>query len=121
MNCLSQISTSHNQFLHQKKIMEVDAILLCETFLHTEALKLVLISNFSLYCSNRENTTGWGIAKYVNDKFHHREQLDPDVFEEGFGEVAINKKFKILLSEIYRVPNSREKFLGNLCAENGVC
>ena len=36
------------QSLHQKKI-EVDAILLCETFLHTEALMLVQISNLSLY------------------------------------------------------------------------
>ena len=35
------------QFLHQKKI-ELDAIILCETFLHAEALKLVQIPNFSL-------------------------------------------------------------------------
>ena len=33
--------------LHQKKI-EVDAILLSETFLHTEALQSVQIPNFSL-------------------------------------------------------------------------
>ena len=32
---------------HQKKI-KVNATLLCETFLHTEALKLVQIPNFSL-------------------------------------------------------------------------
>ena len=40
---------------------------------------------------------------YVNDKFHHKEQLDHDVFEDGFfeskfSEVVINKKYKILLS-----------------------
>ena len=45
------------QSLHQKKI-EVDAILLCETLLHTEALKLVQISNISLYFKNREIITG---------------------------------------------------------------
>ena len=51
---------------------------------------------------------------YVSDKFHQKEQLDIDVFEEAFfeskfHEMAINKKFKILLSEIYRVPNTSEK------------
>ena len=48
------------QSLQQKKI-EVDALLLCETFLHTVALKLVQIPNFSLYYNNRENTTGEGL------------------------------------------------------------
>ena len=48
---------------------------------------------------------------YVNDKFYHKEWLDLYVFEEGFFEsqvceVAIDKEFKILLSEIYRVPNT---------------
>ena len=41
---------------------------------------------------------------YVNNKFHHKEQADHDVFEEGFFEskifeVVLNKKYKILLSE----------------------
>ena len=39
------------QSLHQKEI-EVDAIQLYETFLHTEALKLVQVPNFSLYYNN---------------------------------------------------------------------
>ena len=43
-----------------------------------------------------------------------KEQLALDVFEEGFfeskfHEVVINKKYKILLSEIYRVQNTSEK------------
>ena len=103
------------QSLYQKKI-EVDVILLCETFLHTEALKLVQIQNFSPYYNNRENTTGEGIAMYLNDKFLHKEQLDLDLFEKGFFkykfcEVAINMKFKILLSELFRVPNTSKKVL----------
>ena len=97
------------QSLHQKKI-EVDAILLCETFLHTEALKLVQIQTLVLYYNNTENTTGRGIAMYVNDKFHHKEQLILDVFfVSKFSEVAINKKFRILLSDIYIFPNTSEK------------
>ena len=65
------------QSLHQKKI-EVDAILLCETFLHTEALKSVQIPNFSLYYNNRENAPDRMIAMYVINKFHHKEWLDLD-------------------------------------------
>ena len=50
----------------------------------------------------------------VNDKFHYKEWLDLDVFEKQFiestfCEVAINRKFNIFLSEIYRVPNTSEK------------
>ena len=48
------------QFLHQKKI-EVDAILLCKTFLHSEAWKSVQIPNFSLSYNKRENTTDGGL------------------------------------------------------------
>ena len=69
--------------LHKKKI-EVDVILLCETFFHTEALKLVQIPNFSSYYNNGEHTTDRRIAIYVNDKFHHKAQLDIDVFEESY-------------------------------------
>ena len=51
---------------------------------------------------------------YVNGNFDHKGWLDLDVFEEGlfepkFCEVAINKKYKILSLEIYRVPNISEK------------
>ena len=62
---------------------------------------------------------------YVNDKLHHKKQLDLNVFEEGFfeskfREVAIDKKFKNLLSETYRVPNTSKKIpFRNLCIENG--
>ena len=63
---------------------------------------------------------------YVNDKFDHKECLDLDVFEKGFfeskfSEVVISKKFNILLSEIYRVPNTSETKLGNFCTENIFC
>ena len=48
---------------------------------------------------------------YINDKSHHKEKLDLDVFEDGFFEskfceVAINEKFKVIVSEIYRVANT---------------
>ena len=44
-----------------------------------------------------ENTTGGGIVLYVNYKFHRKEWLDLDVFEERLFEsklceVALNKK-----------------------------
>ena len=57
----------------------------------------------------------------VNGKFHHKEQLDFDLFKEGFFEskfceVAINKKYTIVLSEIYKAPNtSGKEFFRNFC------
>ena len=39
------------------------------------------------------------------------------MFESKFREVAINKEFKILLSEIYRVPNISEKKIGEIFAQ----
>ena len=56
---------------------------------------------------------------YANGKFHHREWLD--VFlESKFCEVAINKKFKILLSEI-EFQIQVKNFWGIFSTENGVC
>ena len=91
-------------------------------FLNDKELKLVQILNFSLYYNNGENTTCGGIAMYINDKFLHKEWLDLDAFEEEFLELkfcedAMNKKFKILLSEIYRVPVTSEKNLGEMFAQ----
>ena len=42
---------------------------------------------------------------YVNDEFHHKEWLDfeYEFFESEFCDVAINKKFKILLSEYMKI------------------
>ena len=52
---------------------------------------------------------------YFNDKFCYKEWLDLDVSKEGFFETKLwelAKKFKILLSEIYRVWNSKDKKKG---------
>ena len=63
---------------------------------------------------------------YINDTFHHKEQLDLDVSEDGlfeskFCEVAINKKYKILLSEIYSFKYWLKRIFRNFCTENEVC
>ena len=82
----NQLASRFNQ-LNEKstlKKIEVDVLLLCETFLHTEALMLVQIPILSMYYIDRGNTTSGEIAMYVNDKFHHKDWLDLDVFEEGF-------------------------------------
>ena len=53
---------------------------------------------------------------YINDEFHHKEPLEHDVFEEGLFESSFcnwlkTRSSKMLLSEIYRVPNTSEIFL----------
>ena len=102
-------------------------MLLCKTFLHTEVLMLVQIPNFSLYYNNGENTTGGGIAMYINNTFNHKGWLDLDEFEKWFFEyklceVAINKKWQIFIKKIYIHFQMQAKiFFRNLYTENRVC
>ena len=65
--------------------------------------------------------TDGGIAMHVNDKCHHTKWLDliylkRDSLNQKFSEVTINKKYKILSSEICRVPKTSEKEFLEICA-----
>lgn len=88
-------------------------ILLCETFLTDNIKDMYNIAGYDMICANRKKGQRGGIAIYVLKEFSHitRDDISVNInqeFESLFIEVS-NKGQKMLVGEIYRVPNTSEK------------
>ncbi len=97
--------------LHEKHI-EVDFILLCETFLTDNNQNHVDIAGYNLVCKNRPNSNRGGVAIYINSKYNFKLREDiainiPGTFESIFVEITSNN-FNGIIGEIYCVPNTSE-------------
>jgi hypothetical protein len=97
--------------LHEQNI-EIDFILLCETFLTDFNSDQFDIPGYNFVYKNRINVNRGGVAIYVNSKhtFKMRDDLATNVtgiFESIFIEVN-SKQLKAVVGEIYRVPNTNE-------------
>ena len=95
-----------------------DAILLCETFLHDNNVNKCNIPGYTMYTKNRSTGKGGGIAIYIKSCYQSEEiTVDLpliDCIENMHVKVNFNcsKLTNVILSEIYRVPNTNEeKFL----------
>ncbi len=96
--------------LSEKKI-NIDFLMLCETFLKDNSLHLYDIPGYTLVCKNKsDKTKGGGVAIYVKNTFNFEIRHDLSVFHEREFEslfIEINSKtHKAIIGEIYRVPNS---------------
>ena len=92
---------------------EIDIILLCETFLNDNTVAACNIPHYTLIESHRTNLSRGGVGIYVNNKIRYKERYDLSIFKEGyfescFVEVELNSR-KLVVGEIYRVPNTNEK------------
>ena len=97
--------------LHENHI-DLDFIMLCETFLQDGTDHLFNIPGYNLVSKNRTGTSRGGVAIYVNKKFNFKIRDDlginfPGTFESIFIEIQCNK-LKAIVGEIYRVPNTNE-------------
>ena len=91
----------------------LDAILLCETFLHDSNVDLYKLSGYNLIFRNRSRIKGGGVAIYLRDNFNYSIRNDISTFIEGefeslFIETTLLNK-NTIIGEIYRTPGSNAK------------
>ncbi len=90
--------------------IEIDFILMCETFLSDMTSQHYDLPGYRLICKNRQNKSRGGVAMYVKQKYNYQLREDLSIFKEGIFEsvfIEINTKGeKCIVGEIYRVPNT---------------
>ena len=94
------------------KGIEIDFILLCETFLSEYNAHHFKIPGYNFVYQNRYNASRGGVAIYINSKHNYKLRDDlavnvSGIFESIFIEVH-SDNFKAVVGEIYRVPNTNE-------------
>ena len=98
----------------------VDAILLCETFLNSNTLKLVNIPNYTLVSNHCQNRKGGGTGILLRNGIIYKPRKDPDQFkdkviETTFIEINSRDGRKIIVGSLYKPPNSSStEFLAKL-------
>ncbi len=108
------------KFDHLKQIIselyensiEVDFILLCETFLTEFNSHHFNIHGYNFVYKNRPNSNRGGVALYIHNQYNFKMRDDigihiPGIFESIFIEVHSNH-LKAIVGEIYRLPNTNE-------------
>jgi len=93
--------------------IDVHFILLCETFISDKVKTIYNIEGYDMVSHERKKGKGGGLAIYVHKdfSFNLREDLEVNInqeFESLFIEVNKCGK-KLIIGEIYRVPNTSEK------------
>ena len=96
----------------QDRKVQVDVILLCETFVTDNSKESCKIDGYDLIEEHRKNMQRGGVAAYVHKSLKYFERDDLNIFEEGFFEsclIEVSFKSKnIVIGEIYRVPGTSE-------------
>jgi len=92
--------------------INMDFIMLCETFLNETNMNIYQIAGYQFVCNNRLRGKGGGVAMYIKDKFHVVQRTDLTVnhgteFESIFVEASYNDE-TLIVGEIYRIPGSNE-------------
>lgn len=90
--------------------IKLDVIMLCETFLTDLNVDLCHIEGYSLEHSSRSKLRQGGVCIFLHKSLKYKLRNDISIFDEGLFEsisVEIEAKPKnIILSEVYRVPNT---------------
>lgn len=90
--------------------LNMDVILLCETFLNDKNCMLPNINGYKKIERHRKNSRGGGVAIFLKNNLCFKIREDLSIFEEGifeslFIEISLSKKTYVI-GEIYRPPNS---------------
>ena len=93
--------------------IEINFFLICETFLTNNNADLYKIPGYTMIYKNRTVGTRGGIAIYIKETISFKCRPDIEInidgeFESIFIETII-KQEKIIIGEIYRVPNTNEQ------------
>ena len=90
----------------------VHAIMLVETWLNKRTVKRVKIPGFNTYCSHRNSKKGGGVGILITQSLDCRVREDLSINVPDFENLTVEIKTQndsILLTTIYRPPNSKEK------------
>jgi exonuclease III len=95
------------------KDIQVDFIMICESFLTDVNQNLFNIPGYSLVTKNRMTKRRGGIALYVKNGYNFKLRNDigvnvEGVFESLFIEIKTKQNTKLIVGEIYRVPGTNE-------------
>ena len=102
------------EILREDKV-NIDFILLCETFLTNANADKFPIPGYNFVHKSRSSLSKGGVAMYISDQYNFIERHDLCINVEGEYESVIveieprHGTKKILVSEIYRVPNTNER------------
>lgn len=93
--------------------LKINFVMLCETFLNDVNFDKFPIPGFQFVQTNRTNRKGGGVGIYIRDElqFIQRPDLALNIeseFESIFVEVT-NLPQKLIVGEIYRIPNTNEQ------------
>jgi hypothetical protein len=85
-------------------------IFLCETFLNDLKTAQYNIPGYNLIANNRQTKTKGGVAIYITNSLSHTRREDIEINIEGEFETLFVEidKHKLILGEIYRIPNTNE-------------
>jgi hypothetical protein len=92
--------------------INIDFILLCETFLNDSNTQLYNLQGYNLISQNRSRLARGGVAIYVKSEYNYKLRNDLSVNVEGeFESIFIETKSKrnnetLIVGEIYRIPNT---------------
>lgn len=95
---------------------EIDVVTACETFMNENNINDCNLEGYNMEYKHRSNKTQGGVAVYVNSKLNYKYREDLSIFYEGVIETCFielinkNNSNNIIIGEIYRTPNSDEKF-----------
>ena len=90
--------------------VEIDYILLCETFVNDDNAHLFKLPNYNFIYKNRKIKSKGGVAIYIRDNIQYNLREDLSSFIEGEFESifieSINNGQTSIVGEIYRIPNT---------------
>ena len=90
----------------------VHAVMLVETWLNKRTVKRVKIPGYNIHCSHRNNKKGGGVGILVSQSLDCRIREDLSINVPNFENITLEIKTQqesILLTTIYRPPNSKTK------------
>ena len=88
---------------------DLDCILVCETFLKKETADFFNLPGYTLVHKGRINKKGGGVGIYIANRYKFQLRDDLSHFIEGEFEsifIELNAPHKVIIGEIYRVPNT---------------
>jgi len=102
LNIITRLNEGH---------IRLHVILLCETFLKDFNASSCNIPDFDGIFKNRPNRPGGGVAIYIHKSLNYTHRNDLDCYIEGkfesiFAEICFASRKRLLIGEIYRVPNT---------------
>ena len=102
----------------KNKNLNVDAVLLSETFLTDKTLKLVNLEGYTLLTNHRKEHKGGGVAILLRNGVNYQRRKDLEVMvekevESCYIEIKTKSGKKIIVGSLYRSPNTKETELIN--------